>query len=51
MARTLLVLAAGALSASMLSVSGCHTVEGAGRDVEAVGEGVQGGAERTRPYN
>lgn len=45
LAGTLTALAAGVLSFSMLAgVTGCETTEGAGRDVETAGEGIQEGA-------
>lgn len=39
-----------ALSAAIV-LAGCHTVEGAGRDVEAIGTGVADTADETRPYD
>jgi predicted small secreted protein len=35
------ILAAAIIAIAMFTMVGCNTVEGAGRDVEAVGEGVQ----------
>jgi predicted small secreted protein len=32
-------------------LAGCHTVEGAGRDVEAAGSGVADTADEVRPYD
>lgn len=31
--------------------AGCHTVEGMGRDVQAVGEGTEEAADDLRPYD
>lgn len=45
------ILSTLTLACAMAFTAGCHTIEGAGRDVEAVGQGVAGGAEETRPYN
>lgn len=33
-----------------LGLTACHTVEGAGRDIQTVGEGVEETADETRPY-
>lgn len=33
------------------SLAACHTVEGAGRDVSAAGQGVSSLAEEARPYD
>lgn len=44
MFASLLLACAGVL------LVGCHTVEGAGRDVQAIGGGVEETAEQTRPY-
>lgn len=45
------LLAGLALSLVGITVSGCHTIEGAGRDVQAVGGGVADTAEDTRGYD
>lgn len=39
------------LVVSAVVLSGCYTIEGAGRDVEAAGAGVAAGAEKTREYS
>ncbi len=39
----------GALSLT-LTMTACHTVEGAGRDVQSIGSGVEDAADETRPY-
>ncbi|MEX0654218.1 MAG: entericidin A/B family lipoprotein [Phycisphaeraceae bacterium] len=50
LSRTMLVMAAGVLSVTMAAgMAGCETTEGVGRDVEAVGEGVQRGADEADP--
>jgi entericidin B len=33
----------------VLGLAGCNTIEGAGEDVEAAGEGIQRGADKDRP--
>ena len=33
------------------TLSGCETTEGAGRDIQAAGEGIEGAADDTRPYD
>jgi Predicted small secreted protein len=38
------LLAAALAVASMLSIAGCNTVEGAGKDIERGGEAIQGAA-------
>ena len=43
-----LVAALGLTGAGM---GACHTVEGMGRDVQAVGGGVEDVADETRPYD
>jgi predicted small secreted protein len=35
------VFAAGVIFVALFTMIGCNTMEGAGRDVESVGEGVQ----------
>jgi predicted small secreted protein len=45
------LLATLALTLTAVIAAGCHTVEGAGRDVQAVGGGVADTAEDTRAYD
>lgn len=45
MIRKLLALACAAI---LLTLSGCNTIEGAGKDIQRGGEKLQGSAERNR---
>ncbi len=44
------ILSSLLLTCGCLLIAGCHTVEGAGRDVQAIGGGVAETADETRPY-
>lgn len=44
------MLAALLLAAIGLFAAGCHTVEGAGRDLQSIGGGVEEGADELRMY-
>jgi predicted small secreted protein len=41
-----LLVAAGV----MLAVTGCNTIEGAGKDIKAAGGAIEKTAEKTKPY-
>jgi entericidin B len=44
-------LAALAVVAGMaMGIAACNTVEGAGKDVKAAGQGIEKAAEKTKPY-
>ena len=43
-----LVLALGLFG---VTFTGCETTEGAGRDIQAIGGGVEDAADETRPYD
>ena len=48
LARALVALVLAA--APLVMLSGCHTVQGVGEDIEAAGQGISGAAEDTNPY-
>ena len=48
MIRKLAALAA--LAGMVVVISACNTVEGAGKDVKAAGQGIEKAAEKTKPY-
>jgi len=37
------------LAASLALIAGCNTIEGAGKDVKAVGQGVENAADSAKP--
>jgi predicted small secreted protein len=37
------------LAASLTLIAGCNTIEGAGKDVKAVGQGVENAADSAKP--
>ena len=41
---------AALLAAMLILVSGCNTVEGAGKDVKATGAAVEKAADKAKPY-
>ncbi len=45
----LIVLGMLATAGSALMLSGCNTTEGAGRDVQAVGRGIENAADGAKP--
>jgi predicted small secreted protein len=34
----------------ILALAACNTIEGAGKDVKAAGQGIEKAAEKTKPY-
>ena len=48
MIRKLAALAA--LAGMVVVITACNTVEGAGKDVKAAGQGIEKAAEKTKPY-
>jgi entericidin B len=41
---------AALFAATMISLTGCNTVEGAGKDVKAAGQAVEKTADKSKPY-
>jgi entericidin B len=39
-----------AVAVAALTVAGCNTVEGAGKDIKAAGGAIEKTAEKTKPY-
>ena len=39
-----------AISAFLIVVAGCNTIEGLGKDIKATGGAVEKAAEKTKPY-
>ena len=48
MNKTTRTLSVAALLGMMFALGACHTVEGAGKDIQEVGEGIEAAAEDTR---
>jgi predicted small secreted protein len=38
------------LTGFVLGIAACNTIEGAGKDVKAAGQGIEKAAEKTKPY-
>jgi predicted small secreted protein len=45
--KLVLLLAAAGIA---LAVTGCNTIEGAGKDIKAAGGAIEKSAEKTKPY-
>jgi predicted small secreted protein len=45
--KLVLLLAAAGIA---LTVTGCNTIEGAGKDIKAAGGAIEKSAEKTKPY-
>jgi len=39
-----------ALAGLVVAVTGCNTIEGAGKDIKAAGGAIEKSAEKTKPY-
>lgn len=48
--KTIVFVSSVVFAASSLTLAGCYTIEGAGRDVAATGAGVAAGAEGAREH-
>jgi predicted small secreted protein len=44
------VAALAVIAGVVVGVSACNTVEGAGKDVKAAGQGIEKAAAKTKPY-
>lgn len=49
MRKLTLLLCLGLLTAAFLALSGCNTVEGVGKDIEATGSGLSNAADDAKP--
>ena len=45
-----MIAALAVLTGFVFSLAACNTIEGAGKDVKAAGQGIEKAAERTKPY-
>jgi len=43
-------LALATLLGFIVALAACNTIEGAGKDVKAAGQGIEKAAEKTKPY-
>ena len=44
------IAALAVMAGIAIGIAACNTVEGAGKDVKAAGQGIEKAAEKTKPY-
>ena len=45
-----MIAALAVLTGFVVSLAACNTIQGAGKDVKAAGQGIEKAAEKTKPY-